>query len=395
MNGRKAQTEPLLPYLMIIISGIVFGALLTVIVMQSNVLEFRGETQSSLMNVVEMNERSFTYMDALSSQSLRRAANELGKTGGYYFQNFEEERLETECGISTYPIWISPEKNCYPNVSENIAERGETAFISRLDRYDEVALDNSEFEFTPVSSENSYAFQIQSTDDIRIPIHSSIANYYQRESETEETTSLGYQNLDGYRHGSRGDANIDSVVIHWTGGGSLESAENALQGTSNSYHYIIDKEGEIHQLVPEHRRANHAGCAGKDHRCESFNSNSIGISIVSCGYDREGCDIPERRCLDYSPQESDKNNCRLGNPEQCREGSSETYTERCYDVFTQKQLNAAAQLLSDIDSRYPNFQISQETVLGHDQIEEQKVDPGPAFDYEYVIGRANQEETIK
>jgi N-acetylmuramoyl-L-alanine amidase len=78
--------------------------------------------------------------------------------------------------------------------------------------------------------------------------------------------------------------NIDSVIIHYT---DMPTTEEALAWLCNSKsqvsaHYLIDEKGKIYQLVPDEKRAWHAG--------ESFwkgfhnlNDCSIGIELSNPG----------------------------------------------------------------------------------------------------------------
>ena len=67
------------------------------------------------------------------------------------------------------------------------------------------------------------------------------------------------------------NSDITDVVLHHTGGDTLQSAVNALQNRNLSYHYLIDRDGTIHQMVDPSKKAFHA---------KNFNDNSIGISFV-------------------------------------------------------------------------------------------------------------------
>ena len=79
---------------------------------------------------------------------------------------------------------------------------------------------------------------------------------------------------------------ISSLVLHYTG---MPTAESALALLCNprsevSAHYVVNEDGSILQLVPEARRAWHAGIshwAGET----DMNSASIGIEIVHPGHD--------------------------------------------------------------------------------------------------------------
>lgn len=79
---------------------------------------------------------------------------------------------------------------------------------------------------------------------------------------------------------------VSLLVLHYTG---MESGEAALARMRDpeakvSAHYMIWEDGRITRLVPEARRAWHAGVAtwqGQD----DINSRSIGIEIVNGGHD--------------------------------------------------------------------------------------------------------------
>jgi hypothetical protein len=71
----------------------------------------------------------------------------------------------------------------------------------------------------------------------------------------------------------RNGANIDQIVLHCTEG-SLASALAEFQKTDGrqvSAHYVIDRNGDIYQMVSDSDRSNH---------CMGANQNSIGIEHV-------------------------------------------------------------------------------------------------------------------
>jgi N-acetylmuramoyl-L-alanine amidase len=87
-------------------------------------------------------------------------------------------------------------------------------------------------------------------------------------------------------HGERRGPPLDAIILHYTG---MASAEAALQRLCDptaevSCHYLVCEEGGIHQLVPETRRAWHAGqsfWAGE----RDMNSASIGVELANGGPD--------------------------------------------------------------------------------------------------------------
>ena len=89
-------------------------------------------------------------------------------------------------------------------------------------------------------------------------------------------------------HGER-RRGVDALVLHYTGMSSGAAALARLRDPSSdvSCHYLVWENGRTTQLVPEARRAWHAGhsfWAGET----DMNSASIGIEIVNKGHDG-GC----------------------------------------------------------------------------------------------------------
>jgi N-acetylmuramoyl-L-alanine amidase len=88
-------------------------------------------------------------------------------------------------------------------------------------------------------------------------------------------------------HGERrGVRRPDMLILHYTG---MPDARQALERLCNpasevSAHYFVFENGDVAQLVPEARRAWHAG-AGSWHGDTDINSSSIGIEIANPGHD--------------------------------------------------------------------------------------------------------------
>ena len=87
-------------------------------------------------------------------------------------------------------------------------------------------------------------------------------------------------------HGDRKGRTPDCIVLHYTG---MPTAEGALAQLCNpaaevSSHYFVFEDGRILQLVPESRRAWHAGRSSWFAETD-MNSASIGIEIVNPGHD--------------------------------------------------------------------------------------------------------------
>ncbi|MFC5566525.1 N-acetylmuramoyl-L-alanine amidase [Rubellimicrobium aerolatum] len=124
------------------------------------------------------------------------------------------------------------------------------------------------------------------------------------------------------------------MVIHYT---AMRSTREALERLCDplaevSAHYLIAEDGEVLSLVPEERRAWHAG-AGRWGEVRDINSRSIGIELANRG------DHP----------------------------------------FAHRQMAALERLLEGVLSRWS---IPPERVIGHsDMAPARKADPGPRFDW--------------
>ncbi len=64
------------------------------------------------------------------------------------------------------------------------------------------------------------------------------------------------------------------IVLHHTGGSTASGAISALYSRGLGYHYLVDKKGDVHELVPPNRRTWHA---------KGANTGTVGISFVSGG----------------------------------------------------------------------------------------------------------------
>lgn len=132
------------------------------------------------------------------------------------------------------------------------------------------------------------------------------------------------------------DAAIRLIVLHYTGMPDAASALARLCDPQSkvSAHYLIDEDGTIYALVPDHLRAWHAGVSGwRD--WQDPNGVSIGIELVNPGHD-----------WGYRP-------------------------------FPEAQMEALAGLLGRLRSRYP---IAPCDIVGHSDIAPaRKRDPGELF----------------
>jgi len=169
------------------------------------------------------------------------------------------------------------------------------------------------------------------------------------------------------------NSRIDYIVIHATSENFSESLRLLTTRTSNpvSSHYLVPDMNDpsytlaslrVHSLVPEQRRAWHAGVSywAKE---VGLNDRSIGIEVVN-EFKCSGTDMP---VLEIQLDEVECN----------------------FPAYSDAQIELLVGLLNSILNRYPN--INPIDIIGHSDIAiMRKSDPGPLFPwknlYEQGIG---------
>jgi N-acetylmuramoyl-L-alanine amidase len=151
----------------------------------------------------------------------------------------------------------------------------------------------------------------------------------------------GFQIIDrpSPNHDARPDGQaVDILLLHYTG---MKSGDAALARLCDpaarvSAHYMVEEDGRVFQLVPEERRAWHAGIA-QWQGADDINARSVGIELVNPGHE-----------FGYRP-------------------------------FRPEQMAALKRLALDILARHP---IPAARVLGHSDVAPlRKEDPGELFDW--------------
>jgi N-acetylmuramoyl-L-alanine amidase len=152
-------------------------------------------------------------------------------------------------------------------------------------------------------------------------------------------TRLQANDFPSPNHGPRPEpSRIDMLVLHYTGMATAAAALARLcdPDARVSAHYLVEENGVIWRLVPEARRAFHAGVSCWDGETD-LNAVSIGIEIVNPGH------------------------------------------EWGYRRFPEPQMAAVERLCQDLLTRHP---IPAHRVVGHSDIApERKSDPGELFDW--------------
>jgi N-acetylmuramoyl-L-alanine amidase len=150
---------------------------------------------------------------------------------------------------------------------------------------------------------------------------------------------IGVRPYPSPNHNERKGKPIDSIVLHYTGMESADAALDLLCDAAHevSSHYLVAADGQAFQLVPEARRAWHAGrgtWAGET----DMNARSIGIEMANSGH-------------------------KYGAP-----------------PFEDAQIETVIALCQDIAARHA---IAPNRILGHSDIAVgRKIDPGEIFPWD-------------
>ncbi len=175
----------------------------------------------------------------------------------------------------------------------------------------------------------------------------------------------------------------DTIVIHYTGGSTMEGAIHTLTNplSQASAHLVIDRDGSTTQLVPFNIIAWHAGRS--EHEAtgrKQLNNFSIGIELVNAGPLQKISDaeymswFSKKYPSDEVIQASHKN-----------EG-----VERYWQIFSQAQIERTLEICRLLKEKYPI-----QYLLGHDEISPgRKIDPGPAFPIERFRNKVLQLDRV-
>lgn len=163
------------------------------------------------------------------------------------------------------------------------------------------------------------------------------------------------------------------VIMHYTAGWTAESAINTLcsPAAKVSAHFVIDRDGEITQLVPLNRAAWHAG-PSKYQGVVGLNNHSIGIEIVNPGWLKpEANGTYSQGKARFDADDVKGYDLSIKAPH-ARVGGG-TFV---WPGYTPEQIKALDELFTAICEAYPI-----QDVTGHENIDTRgwKTDPGPAF----------------
>jgi N-acetyl-anhydromuramyl-L-alanine amidase AmpD len=207
---------------------------------------------------------------------------------------------------------------------------------------------------------------------------------------------------------------VDQFVIHYDAAGLSSACFKTLRNRGLSVHFLLDLDGTIYQTLDVRERAFHA---------TTSNNRSIGIEIANIGaFEKTNLSALAQWYTNNSqgqtviaiPKRFGPNPLR--NPgaslrparNDVIEGSVQDKILRQRD-FTPEQYQALIRLTASLCRVFPKIQCDcprdasgqpairklpdavlaqYHGVLGHDHIQINKIDPGPAFQWDYVISNA-------
>lgn len=205
-------------------------------------------------------------------------------------------------------------------------------------------------------------------------------------------------------------ANVDQVVLHYDASGTSRNCFRTLHdGRGLSIHFMIDLDGTIYQTLDVKERAWHATKA---------NGRSVGIEIANIGaypsespvlekwytQDEHGLRVTLPSTMGDGGIRTPDFVARPRNPEFV---TGEIHGERLMQGdFTPEQYRSLTHLLATLHAALPQVKldcprddqgvpltrvlseeewVSFKGVLGHDHVQQNKIDPGPAMDWDFVL----------
>ncbi|MGL4998370.1 MAG: N-acetylmuramoyl-L-alanine amidase [Cetobacterium sp.] len=173
-------------------------------------------------------------------------------------------------------------------------------------------------------------------------------------------TSLKYSvNSSKYKSKSYNER-VRFVILHYTALND-ERSITALTKNNVSSHYLVTqkREDSVYSLVPDTKRAWHAGISSFD-GYKNLNDNSIGIEISNLGY----------------------SSANKQNSSNLKDGIVDT---TMFYPYNDAQVFKIGMLLKELTTKY---KINPKYILGHSDISPtRKFDPGPKFPWKYLYDK--------
>ena len=244
-----------------------------------------------------------------------------------------------------------------------------------------------------------------------------IGSHYDIRKDTSESSGTSGPGITGVWPLDSLRRQVDQFVLHYDGSGTSQRCFRTLQARGLSVHFLLDIDGTIYQTMDLKEKAWHATIA---------NDRSIGIEIANIGsfslgepdrfadwYRRDGTLWPRIIVPGSDGHDGILTPGFIGRPIRPRIITSPVQgrVQRQYD-FTPQQYQALIQLTATLCQIFPRIRCDYPRdasgslytaklpnpylagysgVLGHYHVQTNKSDPGPALQWDLVIGGARKE----
>jgi N-acetyl-anhydromuramyl-L-alanine amidase AmpD len=192
----------------------------------------------------------------------------------------------------------------------------------------------------------------------------------------------------GYRAAQFGErrGDVRQIVLHYDAAGTSAQCFRVLEKRGLSVHFMVDLDGTVYQTCDTSVRAYHAG---------AFNDGSVGIEIANVGAYASSAEL--ERLWPIPPGVARP--ARVPPPARPGPVRGRIHgTELWQQDYTAEQYEALGHLVAalcvalDVPARAPGETgvvrdpAGWRGIVGHYHLTTEKVDPGPAFDWDRFLG---------
>jgi N-acetyl-anhydromuramyl-L-alanine amidase AmpD len=154
-----------------------------------------------------------------------------------------------------------------------------------------------------------------------------------------------------------------AILIDWNDPYNIDLIRDIFIDGGVDAHYLIGRDGTVYCNVPEDRGAYHAGRGTFGDVVDNMNSRSVGIEIAAIGSVGDMSKYMTAAQYATIPAEN------IG--------------------YTDAQYEALGALVADICERY-GISVDREHIMGHDEYNPKKNDPGELFDWDRLIAEVKE-----
>lgn len=193
---------------------------------------------------------------------------------------------------------------------------------------------------------------------------------------------------------SRQGYEVAGVVLHYTAAGKASGSIRwfEMKESKVSAHYVIDRSGQVTQMVQLRYAAWHAGASQMDYKGElTSNANrfTIGIELANRGklIELNGSPhYPSGRGLEYF-----KGPCEYAE----LEFDNGHYVQGWWESYPDDQIAGLLGLLSHLEAE--GYEEAVRNIVGHEEIavpfSQRKIDPGPLFPWHFIPRKEEERRT--